>query len=189
MMRLVHFSLSLLLFGSVLGTEPKYPARPLTAGVSIKSESMPVREVLDQILKQSGLDWFLDGDITGTATLKLTEIPWEQALEAVLVSQNLYSRRVGNLITVFSQQEVPKATAPLPPQVQVETVPSLPPVDFQLLGIVGSGDSKVGILNIKGNSKLVRLGESLADGSRVTRLEEAGIELLGADGKSRVFTF
>src|SRR5690606_23159377 len=112
-----------------------------------------------------------------------------QALEAVLVSQNLYSRRVGNLITVFSQQEVPKATAPLPPQVQVETVPSLPPVDFQLLGIVGSGDSKVGILNIKGNSKLVRLGESLADGSRVTRLEEAGIELLGADGKSRVFTF
>jgi hypothetical protein len=36
---------------------------------------------------------------------------------------------------------------------------------------------------------MVRLGEALFDGSRITRLEEAGIELLGADGKSRVFTF
>lgn len=188
-MRFIHFSISLFMFGSLLGAEPRYPARPLTAGVSIKSEAMPVREVLDQILKQSGLDWFLDGDITGTATLKLTDIPWEQALDAVLSSQNLYSRRVGNLITVFSLKEMPKAKVSLPPQVQVETVPSLPPVDFQLLGIVGSGDSKVGILNIRGSSKLVRLGESLADGSRVTRLEEAGIELLGVDGKSRVFTF
>ena len=195
MIRLFQFIAMLLLFQIGSQAEPQYPARPLINSVTLTAESMSIRDVLGHILKNSGLDWFLDGDIRGTATLKLTKIPWDKALEVVLSSQNLYSRRVGNLVTIFatptdaeSPDSIPVSPiASAPPQVEI--LPVAPPVDFQLLGIVGHGDSRVGILNIKGVSKMVRLGEALFDGSRITRLEEAGIELLGADGKSRVFTF
>ena len=69
---------------------PAAPAEP-GAGprVSLDFRDADLRDVLRILSEVSGLDFVLQPGVAGRVSLRLSEIPWEQALELVLRSQRL----------------------------------------------------------------------------------------------------
>ena len=69
---------------------PAVPAEP-GAGprVSLDFRDADLRDVLRILSEVSGLDFVLQPGVAGRVSLRLSEIPWEQALELVLRSQRL----------------------------------------------------------------------------------------------------
>ena len=68
--------------------------------ISIEVRDMAVRDVINLISEQSGANMVLASGIEGNLTLKLKQIPWDQALMIVLKSQNLGYVRQGNVLRI-----------------------------------------------------------------------------------------
>ena len=64
---------------------PEDPAQP----VSLDFRDADLRDVLRVLSEVSGLDFILQPGVSGRVSLRLTEIPWDQALQLVLRSQGL----------------------------------------------------------------------------------------------------
>ncbi len=69
---------------------PAVPAEPAAGPrVSLDFRDADLRDVLRILSEVSGLDFVLQPGVAGRVSLRLSEIPWEQALELVLRSQRL----------------------------------------------------------------------------------------------------
>ncbi len=68
--------------------------------ISIEVRDMPVRDVIALIAEQSGANIVLSQEVDGTLTLKLRDIPWDQALLTVMKSKNLGYVRQGSILRV-----------------------------------------------------------------------------------------
>ncbi|MBY6162551.1 hypothetical protein KUV73_16825 [Mameliella alba] len=84
--------------------------------------------------------------------------------------------------SLFGTYEPPEPQPPKPPTppVVVEPQPPAPPLDslgYALKGVVNSGDSRWAIVSHPTGERLIRVGESLADGVVVTAIEPGGIRL------------
>ncbi len=55
------------------------------------------------ISELSGLNFLIDPDVTGSVTLNVEQVPWDQLLDAVLQSHGLVMRMEGNLVGVSTQ--------------------------------------------------------------------------------------
>ena len=67
---------------------------------------MPVRTVLQLIAEESGLNIVVADTVGGSVTLRLINVPWDQALEIVLRAKGLDQRRDGNVVWVAPQAEL-----------------------------------------------------------------------------------
>jgi len=68
-----------------------------------------VRSVFRLIAEVSGLNIVAGEDVKGNVTMKLNEIPWDQALETILDIQQLGTKRQGNVIVVMPADKIKKA--------------------------------------------------------------------------------
>ena len=59
-----------------------------------------IRNILRLIAEVSGLNIVVGDDVRGGVTIRLLEVPWDQALEVILQSQLLGMVRVGNVIRI-----------------------------------------------------------------------------------------
>jgi type IV pilus assembly protein PilQ len=85
------------------GTEPtRFYGRP----ISIEVRGSPVSEVINLIAEQSGANVVLGDSIDGKITLKLKQIPWDQALMIVMKSQNLGYVRQGSVLRIAKLTEI-----------------------------------------------------------------------------------
>lgn len=77
-------------------------AAPSTPGktISLDVQSADVREVLRLLAETGGVNILASGEVQGTITTRLLDVPWEQALEAVLRLTGLAQERQGNVILV-----------------------------------------------------------------------------------------
>jgi type IV pilus assembly protein PilQ len=71
----------------------------LSAG-HIDVQSVDVRDVLRLLAETGGINILASGEVQGTITVRLVDVPWEQALEAVLKLTGLAQERQGNIILV-----------------------------------------------------------------------------------------
>ncbi|MFK2930455.1 type IV pilus secretin PilQ [Dyella agri] len=71
-------------------------------------QDIPVRSVLQLIADTSGLNIVASDSVTGSITLRLVNVPWDQALDVILRSKGLDKRRDGNVIWIAPQQELSK---------------------------------------------------------------------------------
>lgn len=79
------------------GSDPtKFYGKP----ISIEVREMNVRDVINLIAEQSGANIVIASGIEGNLTLKLKQIPWDQALMIVLKSQNLGYVRQGSVLRI-----------------------------------------------------------------------------------------
>ncbi|MGY0505085.1 type IV pilus secretin PilQ [Luteimonas sp. e5] len=83
---------------------PAYRGRP----VSFNFQDVPVRTVLQLIAEESGLNIVASDTVAGNITLRLVNVPWDQALDMVLQAKTLDKRRTGNVIWVAPQTEIAK---------------------------------------------------------------------------------
>jgi type IV pilus assembly protein PilQ len=74
--------------------------------VTFNFQNIPVRTVLQLIAEESGLNMVAADSVTGNVTLRLINVPWDQALDIVLRAKGLDKRRDGNVIWVAPQAEL-----------------------------------------------------------------------------------
>lgn len=68
-----------------------------------------IRSVFRLIAEVSGLNIVAGEDVKGLVTMKLTEVPWDQALETIMDIQQLGTKVQGNVIVVMPADKLKKA--------------------------------------------------------------------------------
>jgi len=68
-----------------------------------------IRSVFRLIAEVSGLNIVAGEDVKGLVTMKLNEVPWDQALETILDIQQLGTKTQGNVIVVMPADKIKKA--------------------------------------------------------------------------------
>jgi len=86
------------------GTTRAYSGRPVT----FNFQDVPVRTVLQLIAEESSLNIVAADTVQGNVTLRLINVPWDQALDIVLQAKGLDKRRSGNVIWIAPQAEIAK---------------------------------------------------------------------------------
>ncbi|WP_058833986.1 type IV pilus secretin PilQ [Luteimonas abyssi] len=74
--------------------------------VTFNFQDIPVRTVLQMIAEESGLNIVASDSVQGNVTLRLIQVPWDQALDIVLQARSLDKRRNGNVVWVAPQSEI-----------------------------------------------------------------------------------
>ncbi|EPC01700.1 hypothetical protein L861_20965 [Litchfieldella anticariensis FP35 = DSM 16096] len=74
--------------------------------ITLNFQDIEVRSVLAIIADFTGLNLVASDSVTGSVTLNLQDVPWDQALDLVLKSHGLDSRREGNVIVVAPAAEL-----------------------------------------------------------------------------------
>jgi len=74
--------------------------------ITLNFQDIPVRSVLSLIADISDLNIVVSDSVGGSLTLRLTNVPWDQALDIVLETRNLAMRQSGNVRWVAPQGEI-----------------------------------------------------------------------------------
>ena len=74
--------------------------------LSLNFQNIEVRAVLQLIADFTGLNMVTSDAVTGNVTLRLKNVPWDQALDIILKSRGLGMRQSGNVIMVAPQEEI-----------------------------------------------------------------------------------
>jgi type IV pilus assembly protein PilQ len=82
--------------------EPEYNG----SRVTFNFQDIPTRSVLQLIADVSDLNIVVSDSVQGNVTLRLINVPWDQALDIVLQAKGLDKRRRGNVIWVAPQREI-----------------------------------------------------------------------------------
>ena len=86
----------------VRGSKPGYAGEKL----SLNFQNIDVRSVLQVIADFTGLNIITSDTVTGNLTLRLKDVPWDQALDIITQSKGLTMRKTGNVIIVAPTDEV-----------------------------------------------------------------------------------
>ncbi len=78
------------------GPEKLYTGRKL----SLDFKDADIKNILRLIAEVSNLNVIAGDDVTGKVTMRLVDVPWDQALELILQSRNLGLTRVGNVVRI-----------------------------------------------------------------------------------------
>jgi len=76
------------------------------ARVTFNFQDIPVRSVLQLIADVSDLNIVVADNVGGNLTLRLTNVPWDQALDIVLDARNLDKRENGNVIWIAPTADI-----------------------------------------------------------------------------------
>ncbi|WP_139557707.1 type IV pilus secretin PilQ [Methylotetracoccus oryzae] len=74
--------------------------------LSLNFQDIPVRSVLQILADFTNLNIVASDSVQGNVTLRLNEVPWDQALDLVLKSKGLAKRQDGNIIRVAPTDEI-----------------------------------------------------------------------------------
>ncbi|CAM4182048.1 Secretin/TonB short N-terminal domain-containing protein [Acinetobacter pragensis] len=95
--------------------EDKNPLRPKAANaytgkkISLDFQDIEVRRVLQLLADFTDINMVAADSVQGNITLRLKDVPWDQALDIVLKTKNLDKRRNGNVIWIAPVSELIKA--------------------------------------------------------------------------------
>jgi len=76
------------------------------ARVTFNFQDIPVRSVLQLIADVSDLNIVVADSVQGNLTLRLTNVPWDQALDIVMDARNLDMRKNGNVLWIGPTAEI-----------------------------------------------------------------------------------
>jgi type IV pilus assembly protein PilQ len=89
--------------GSVDAESEAASAAPQTPGlISIDFKDADIRQVLRVISLKSGVDIVAGSDVEGLVTIKLTNVPWEQALDIILRTYGFTYERQNKIVRVMT---------------------------------------------------------------------------------------
>jgi type IV pilus assembly protein PilQ len=84
------------------------PDKPLYTGekLTLNFQNVEVRSVLQVIADFTGLNIIASDTVTGNVTLRLKDVPWDQALDIILRAKGLDKRASGSVIWVAPRDEL-----------------------------------------------------------------------------------
>ena len=131
--------------------------------LSFNFQNVEVRAALQAIADISGLNIITSDSVSGNLTLRLKEVPWDQALDVVLQAKGLDMRKNGNVLWIAPKEELlTKEKLELEQRAQIADLEPLKSEIFQLnyqkaeafktvFGLEG-GDAKNRILSKRGSA-------------------------------------
>lgn len=76
--------------------------------LSLNFQSIEVRSVLQILADFTELNIIAADSVSGTVTLRLNDVPWDQALDLILKSKGLAKRQTGNVVLIAPSAEIVK---------------------------------------------------------------------------------
>ena len=86
----------------VKGKHPGYAGEKLT----LNFQKIDVREALNVIADFTELNMVISDTVSGNLTLRLKDVPWDQAFDIIMQSRGLDMRKNGNVIQVAPRDEI-----------------------------------------------------------------------------------
>ena len=86
----------------IQGSQPGYSGEKL----SLNFQNVEVRSVLQVIADFTGLNIIASDSVQGNITLRLKDVPWDQALDIILQSKGLSKRKNGNVVLIAPTDEI-----------------------------------------------------------------------------------
>lgn len=86
----------------VKGNQQGYAGEKLT----LNFQNISTREALSVIADFTGLNMVISDTVSGNLTLRLKDVPWDQAFDIILQSKGLDMRKNGNVIQVAPREEI-----------------------------------------------------------------------------------
>jgi type IV pilus assembly protein PilQ len=111
------------------GTRQGYKGEKL----SLNFQNVEVRAVLQVIADFTGLNIITSDTVTGSLTLRLKDIPWDQALDIIMQTKGLDMRKNGNVVLIAPREELAlKEKQALESRQQISDLEPLQTESFQL---------------------------------------------------------
>jgi type IV pilus assembly protein PilQ len=83
------------------GWEAGFPEKVYTGRkLSLDFKDADIKNILRLIAEVSNLNIIVGEDVTGKITMRLVDVPWDQALDVILQSKGLGMSRVGNVVRI-----------------------------------------------------------------------------------------
>jgi type IV pilus assembly protein PilQ len=115
--------------------DPNRLVRPGYVGekLSLNFQNVEVRAVLQVIADFTGLNIITSDTVTGNLTLRLKDVPWDQALDIILQSKGLDMRKTGNVVWIAPRDELAtREKLALEAQAQIAELEPIRTETFQL---------------------------------------------------------
>ena len=74
--------------------------------IDLNFKDVDIHNLLRLLAEVGGVNVVVPDDVKATVTVRLTNVPWDQAMEVVLASKELWYRREGNLIRVAPRKQL-----------------------------------------------------------------------------------
>ena len=88
---------------------PKAPSAYTGKKISLDFQDIEVRRVLQLLADFTGINMVASDTVQGNITLRLKDVPWDQALDIIMKTKNLDKRRNGNVIWIAPVAELIKS--------------------------------------------------------------------------------
>jgi type IV pilus assembly protein PilQ len=130
--------------------------------LSLNFQDIEVRAVLQLIADFTGLNMVTSDSVQGNLTLRLKNVPWDQALDIILKTKGLSMRRSGNVILVAPTEEIAaREKLELEAKKSIET---LEPLRSEIIQINYAKASTIAeILKAKGTGVMSDRGSTTVD--------------------------
>lgn len=130
--------------------------------LSLNFQNIEVRAVLQLIADFTGLNLVASDTVAGSLTLRLKNVPWDQALDIILKSKGLAMRQAGNVVMVAPSEEI-AAREKLELEAQKQIV-ELAPLETEFMQVNYAKASDIAtLLKADGNSLLTDRGNVTVD--------------------------
>ena len=77
---------------------------PEKARISFDVRNADIKDVLSVLARVSRLNIITSDEVKGTLTMRLENVPWDQALDLILAQKGLASERIGNVLRITTSQ-------------------------------------------------------------------------------------
>jgi type IV pilus assembly protein PilQ len=137
--------------------------------LSLNFQNIEVRAVLQLIADFTGFNLVASDTVSGNVTLRLKNVPWDQALDIVLRTKGLGMRQVGNVMLVAPAEEIAaREKADLESKRQIE---ELEPLHTELIQVnYAKADDISKLLTAEGNAIVTERGSVSIDARTNTLL-------------------
>jgi type IV pilus assembly protein PilQ len=137
--------------------------------LTLNFQDLETRAVLQLIADFSGLNIVVSDTVVGSVTLRLQNVPWDQALDIVMTTKGLDMRRNGNVIIVAPAEEIAaREQAALEAQQALQT---LEPLRSEFIQVNYAKASELAdLIRGEGNSLLSERGSVAIDARTNTLL-------------------
>jgi type IV pilus assembly protein PilQ len=141
--------------------------------LTLNFQNVDVRALLQVIADFTGFNVVTSDTVSGVLTLRLKEVPWDQALEVILQAKNLGLRKNGSILWIAPRDEInAKEKVELEAQAALESLAALRTQSFQLnyakaatvvQSLTGGGASGVGSGGTSATRLLSTRGSAIAE--------------------------
>jgi len=136
--------------------------------ISFNFQNVEVRAALQAVADISGLNIIASDSVSGSLTLQLKQVPWDQALDVIMQAKGLDMRKNGNVLWIAPKEEMlTKEKLELEQKAQISDLEPLRSEIFQLnyqkaeafrtvfgLDQSGGGDGKNRVLSKRGSATI-----------------------------------